>query len=162
VSLSDLAALGSFISGLAVLISLIFLYFQLRQVNAQVQQAERNQQASIRQGRMAVSVDMSLAQMEPSAAEAILKGLSGADDISDTQFAQFNSYCRAVFYVGEDAFYQHSEGGLNETAFGVFVGRMSASFALPSFRLAWKTVRGIHGVGGSCRPSDRSVSQVEN
>jgi hypothetical protein len=46
-SLSDLAALGSFVSGVAVLVSLVFLYFQLRQVGAQVQQAERNQQAMI-------------------------------------------------------------------------------------------------------------------
>lgn len=36
--LSDLAALGSFVSGVAVLISLIFLWFQLRQMNEQGRQ----------------------------------------------------------------------------------------------------------------------------
>jgi len=41
---SDLASLGSFASGFAVLVSLIFLYFQLRLVNRQVLQAERQQQ----------------------------------------------------------------------------------------------------------------------
>jgi hypothetical protein len=35
-TLSDLAALGSFVSGLAVLVSLIFLWFQLRQMNEQI------------------------------------------------------------------------------------------------------------------------------
>ena len=49
-SLSDLAALGSFVSGLAVLVSLIFLYFQLRQVNRQVRQSEKNQLALMNQG----------------------------------------------------------------------------------------------------------------
>jgi hypothetical protein len=40
-SLSDLASLGSFVSGVAVLVSLVFLYFQLRQMNAQVLQTEK-------------------------------------------------------------------------------------------------------------------------
>jgi hypothetical protein len=52
-SLSDLASLGSFVSGFAVLISLIFLYFQLRQVNRQVRQAEINQRSLVGQTRTA-------------------------------------------------------------------------------------------------------------
>ena len=43
-SLTDLASIGSLISSVAVLISLIYLALQVRQ-------AEKNQQASIRQGR---------------------------------------------------------------------------------------------------------------
>src|SRR5690348_18217117 len=50
-TLSDLASLGSFISGFAVLVSLIFLYFQLRQISEQVNQTERNQRALMQQGR---------------------------------------------------------------------------------------------------------------
>ena len=49
-TLADLAALGSFVSGFAVLVSLVFLYFQLRQLNAQVLQGERNQRALLNQG----------------------------------------------------------------------------------------------------------------
>ena len=48
--LNDLASIGSFTSGVAVLISLVFLCFQLRQVNAQVVLAEKNQPL-VRQGR---------------------------------------------------------------------------------------------------------------
>jgi hypothetical protein len=40
-SLSQLAEIGSFTSGVAILASLIFLYFQLRQINQQVKQAEK-------------------------------------------------------------------------------------------------------------------------
>ena len=40
-SLSQLAEIGSFVSGVAILASLIFLYFQLRQINKQVKQAEK-------------------------------------------------------------------------------------------------------------------------
>jgi hypothetical protein len=42
-SLTDLASIGSLVSGVAVLVSLIYL-------SLQVKQAERNQQASIRLG----------------------------------------------------------------------------------------------------------------
>jgi len=73
-TLSDLAALGSFISELAVLISLFFLYFQLRQVNVQAQQAERTQQATIRHTRAARIVDIALASAELSWADAVRKG----------------------------------------------------------------------------------------
>ena len=47
-SLPDLASLGSFVSGIAVLGSLVFLYLQMRQIGAQIEQAERNQRAAIR------------------------------------------------------------------------------------------------------------------
>ena len=36
-SLSDLASLGSFVSGAAVLASLVFLFFQTRQMTSRVQ-----------------------------------------------------------------------------------------------------------------------------
>ena len=57
-SLSDWASIGSLVSSIAVLISLIYLALQVRQ-------AERNQQASIRQGRATRMVDIILAAGEP-------------------------------------------------------------------------------------------------
>src|SRR5215472_17064452 len=53
-SLSDLASLGSFVSGVAVLASLIFLFFQIRQMPEQVKRSEKNQQAAVGQGRAAI------------------------------------------------------------------------------------------------------------
>ena len=102
-TLSDLASLGSFVSGFAVLVSLIFLYFQLRQVGKQVAQAEKNQQASIRQGRTSRSVAVAMGQAtNPALAEALLKAHAGARDISATQLYLFNSFCRALFLSHED------------------------------------------------------------
>ena len=45
-TLSDLAAIGSLVSGLAVLVSLVYVSIQIRQT-------ERNQRALINQGAMA-------------------------------------------------------------------------------------------------------------
>jgi hypothetical protein len=88
-SLSELAEMGSFISGVAILSSLVFLYFQLRQINQQVKQAEKNQQSAIRQGRATRTVDIVLTGTEPSLADAFVKGTFGDEDISLTQLSQF-------------------------------------------------------------------------
>ena len=87
-SLSDLAALGSFINGLAVLVSLVFLYFQLKQIGAQVKQAEKNQQATIRQGRTARLVEILTRGTDPSVAEAITMASWGDEKMTITQLAQ--------------------------------------------------------------------------
>jgi hypothetical protein len=81
-SLSELAEMGSFISGVAILSSLIFLYFQLRQINQQVKQAEKNQQSAIRQGRATRTVDIVLTGTEPSLADAFMKGTFGDSALS--------------------------------------------------------------------------------
>ena len=109
-SLSDLASLGSLVSGAAVLGSLIYLALQVRQ-------ADRNQQASIRQGRTTRAVDLLLAQLEPGVANAWRRGLEAPDELTETELGQFLSLCRAQFHHVEDAFYQHEEGLLHDAAF---------------------------------------------
>jgi len=142
-TLSDLASIGSFISGLAVLVSLVFLYFQLRQVGTQVQQAERNQQASIRQGRATRVVAMNLAATEPSLADALAKVVAGATGMTNTQLTQYGAFCRATFLNGEDSFFQHKDGLLSDASFASYTGGMLATFSLPGFRVQWKYQRGI-------------------
>ena len=142
-TLTDLASIGSFISGLAVLVSLVFLYFQLRQVGAQVQQAERNQQASIRQGRATRVVDMNLAATEPSLVEALAKGVAGTTGMTSAQLTQFSLFCRATFLNGEDSFFQHQDGLLSDASFASYTGGMLETFSLPGFRVMWKYQRGI-------------------
>ncbi len=140
-SLSDLASLGSFVSGLAVLVSLIFLYFQLRQVNAQVQQAERTQQATIRHTRAARIVDIALASAQPSWAEAVRKGTHGDLDISATQLWQFTNYMVARLSNAEDAFYQYREGAFDKAAFDRFVVRMKMMLNATGMRAMYKSQR---------------------
>ena len=137
-SLSELASLGSFISGLAVLASLVFLYFQLGQIRAQSRQAEKNQQAVIRQNRATRTVDAIIASAsEGSLAEALARCMGGATDVSLGQFAQFSNYCRASFYHYEDAFYQHREGLLNESAFSGATANMRGLVSNVGWRASW-------------------------
>src|SRR5580698_1624131 len=97
--LSDIASIGSLISGLAVLVSLVYLGLQVRQ-------AERNQQASIRQGRINRAVELLSAKMDASVAEAVSSGLDGDQALSSQQLALFVSYTEAYFMHAEDTFYQ--------------------------------------------------------
>jgi hypothetical protein len=144
-SLSDLAALGSFVSGFAVLVSLVFLYFQLRQISAQVLQGERNQQASIRAIRVSRIIDIFLALAEPSIADAVSKVGAGSPDVSDSQIRQFNFYCSARFRNAEDSFYQYREGLLNQVAFDSLVLGLHDSFEQPGMRAFYKRSRRIFG-----------------
>ena len=140
-SLSDLASLGSFVSGVAVLGSLIFLYHQLRQIGAQIKQAEKNQMASIRAERTSRTLANIHAFAEPSAVDAMYKGIAGDNDMSPTQVRQFQSYCLARFYNMEDAYSQHAEGLLDESAYANMKASLRIGFSTPGFRAGWRVVR---------------------
>jgi len=110
-SLSDLASLGSFVSGLAVLISLVYLALQVRQ-------AEKNQQAAIRQAAATRMVEYLMsAAAEPSLAETIGHGARGTEDMSEVALRQYSLFCRASFYSWQDSFHQHHDGLLSDAAF---------------------------------------------
>jgi hypothetical protein len=133
-SLSDLAALGSFVSGFAVLISLIYLALQVRQT-------ERNQQISIRHSRASRTVDLHLALADPAMADAWLHGCRGSQQISQTELSQYINLCRAHFFHFEDSFYQREEGLLNDDAFETVVAGARLLARSPGVRAAWRIAR---------------------
>ena len=140
-SLSDLASLGSFVSGLAVLVSLVFLYFQLRQVNRQVEQTERNQRALVQQGRAARLSTNFIAFAESDAASVYSKGMRG-DELSDREFQQFRWMYRATMKNYEDDFLQHEEGLLEEPTFtSECQTALGALLATPGGRVMWHHLR---------------------
>ena len=71
--LTNLAAIGSFISGVAVVVTLIFLLLQMRQANL-------NQRALMQQGRVARTNETMLRLTEPHMLEIIMRG--GAGDLT--------------------------------------------------------------------------------
>jgi hypothetical protein len=144
-SLSDLAALGSFVSGGAVLVSLVFLYFQLRQLAQQVRQAEKNQQAAIRQGRSATGIEIALAPIDAELARALVSTANAGEGLTDVQVVQFLSLTRAVFINYEDAFYQHQNGLLDDVAFEVWTRTARSGLGSAARRVAWGWLRGGFG-----------------
>jgi len=133
-SLSDLASLGSFVSGFAVLISLIYLALQVRQT-------ERNQQISIRHSRVSRTVELHLALADPALADAWLHGSGSPQEITQTELSQFINLCRALCFHFEDSFYQREEGLLNDAAFETVVAGVRFLSRSPGFRAAWGITR---------------------
>lgn len=133
-SLADLASLGSFVSGFAVLTSLIYLALQVRQ-------SERNQQISIRHSRVSRIVELHVAFADPGVADAWLHGLGRPNEMTQTEVSQFVNLCRALFFHFEDSFYQREEGLLNDEAFETVVAGARLTARSPGVRAAWKMAR---------------------
>ena len=149
-SLSDLASVGSFVSGFAVLISLIYLALQVRQ-------AKRNQQIAIRHSRVSRIVELHLALADPGVAEAWLHGSGNPDELTQTELSQFTNLCRALFFHFEDSFYQREEGLLNDDAFETVVAGVRFSARSPGWRAAWRMARPNFG-GRFLEFMDREVA----
>jgi hypothetical protein len=137
-SLADLASLGSFVNGLAVLISLIYLALQVRQT-------KRNQQIAIRHSRVSRIVELHLGLADAAVADAWLHGSGSPQEITRPELGQFINLCRALFFHFEDSFYQREEGLLNDEAFETVVSGVRYSARSPGFRAAWKLSRSNFG-----------------
>lgn len=135
---TQISSIISALSGVAVLISVVFLILQLKV-------AVKNQQAMIRTFRTGRLVELNMAAANPSFADAWFKGMAGAEDLSNTQFAQFLHGCRATFANSEDAFYQYREGLLNKAAFASFSATVKFSFVSLGYRVAWRNSRDLYG-----------------
>src|SRR5579871_6817411 len=102
-SLSDLASLGSFVSGVAVTVSLIYLIVQTRQ-------NVRHTRALIQQGASARTTQIALSQAEAGNAAVFLE----ANGINPTPEAfrrmQFAMMCTTWIAALEDIHGQRTEG----------------------------------------------------
>jgi len=150
--LSDIASIGSLISGLAVLVSLVYLSLQFRQT-------ERNQQASIRQGRIDRAVELMIAKMQPTVAEAIINGTEGEQNLTPQQLALFVSFADAYFLHADDTYYQHEGGLLNEAAFRNFVAYQRVAFTQCGWRVQWKRQRDYY-TGAYVEFMDRMLAEA--
>ena len=140
-SLSDLASIGSFVSGIAVLVSLVFLYFQLRQLGTQVLQTEKYQQTLVKQARTSRVMEVNARLTDPGFAELNLRIMTNAKNLTLVEWSRFNAHARAVFQNGEDTYSQYRRGLLHADDFQGFVRALSWTFRGPALRVAWKLHR---------------------
>lgn len=151
-SLSDLAALGSFISGIAVFFSFVFLALQLKQAN-------RNQKALMQQGRTARNVDILLKIADPATSETIAAASSNFATLSDERIWSFYGFAAAVFWSYEDSFLQFEAKTLDASSWESDVATLKRLIASPSYRSVWKMAR--DGMSGNYRDYiDRLMVEV--
>jgi len=138
-SLSDLASLGSFVSGVAVLISLIYLALQVRQ-------AEKNQQSLMQQSQSDRVCAMLIRNAEPDLAEVYRKGLSG-EELTEVELVQFSSLFRAQMISRQDTFLQHERRLTSEPVFHTMRMTTRDAMRAPGARAIWRMVRLTYGPG---------------
>jgi len=138
-SLSDLASLGSFVSAAAVLVSLVFLYFQLRQMNAQVIQTEKNQRALINQGAVNRSSDIVMWLADHSA--LLSKNAYGEHEFTDEEIWKLAMAQRVSFVASQDVYVQHRAGLVDQITFDNNLGTLKVQLAIPGVRAIWRMSR---------------------
>jgi hypothetical protein len=133
-SLSDLASIGSFMSGIAVVISLIYLSFQIRQT-------AKNQRGTMHQMRASLSTDVMLRIAESGLAPSFRAGLSGAPDITEAEFWQFFYAASAILRTTENAFTQYEDGLISDAHFASAKASARAFLTNPGYRALWQATR---------------------
>jgi hypothetical protein len=130
-SLSDLASLGSFVSGVAVLVSLVYLALQIRQT-------EKNQRALMNQGVVTRAVEALTWMAQPDITDLIIKVRSGEREYTTQELTKLGLVLRAMLLTGQDAYIQRRSGLTDQVTFDATMGGVKFWLALPASRALWK------------------------
>jgi hypothetical protein len=132
-TLTDLASLGSFISGLAVLVSLIYLSLQIRQNTL----AHRATAHKVRADFVMHWLDNLL---DPSLASTFVRGAAGDESLTEGEFTQFQ-VCLHSWFVGlSEMYWLHDRGVLDEDAFAGSTMALRAYLQTPGVRAVWPII----------------------
>jgi hypothetical protein len=135
-SLSDLASLGSFVSGIAVLASLVYLGIQTRQNT-------RNTRALIHQGAAARTNSILLGLMDSNYMAAWIEGNGMEATPAAVRERQFLAHCGIALNALEDHFLQHGEGLLNDEQFNRNMETFRGLLGEPGMRAFWLSQRAV-------------------
>ena len=133
-SLSDLASIGNLVSGLAVLVSLVYLSLQVRQT-------ERNQRALMNQGIInRGSEDISFLS-QPHIIELTSRVLAGETKFKDNEVNQLRLVMRKIIIGGQDAYVQNKSGLIDQVTFDNALGAVRFYMSQPVYRALWRANR---------------------
>lgn len=133
-TLSDLASIGTLISSVAVLISLIYLALQLRIT-------EKNQRALINQGVLTRTVDMVKWNAEPHISELVTRVFSGETEFTAEEINRLRLIMRVRLSNFQDAYLQRHLRLSDEITYeNAFIG-IKLLMAQPVFRSMWRRHR---------------------
>ena len=130
-SLSDLASIGSFVSGVAVMVTLVFLVLQMRQSNL-------NQRALMQQGRSTRGSSTILKTSEPYAAQCLVRGIRADPALSEDEVWTFMQLVIAQHINWEDSYVQHRAGMLDAESFATDDSVLRLTCGLAGYRRVWR------------------------
>lgn len=136
-NLSDIASIGSLISGVAVLVSLVYLSQQIRQ-------SSKHSRALIQQGRAARISETALHIADLREDDGIEKCFQGDTDVDAKAVGRFMNICRSIFISAEDSFFQRKEGLLDDMAFASFETSIRSGMGSAGVRAGWLITREMY------------------
>lgn len=134
-TLADLAALGNFVSGIAILVSLAY-------VAAQTRQAAKHSRALNAQQRTNRIIDILYRSSSSELAEVIVKAETDPAALSAPQLLQYLNIEQSRFLNAMDSFIQHRLGLLDDREFASFAMHNRRAMESASTRAAWSMLRG--------------------
>ena len=133
-TLSDLAAIGSFISGIGVLVSLIYLAFQVRQNTM-------SHRATAYQSRLEFLRDQFQASMDPEMMALRLRVEAGDENLTELECELYLTQGMSWFIGNDHLVWLHANKILDDAQFqseeNVLLGRMTE----PGTRATWSLYR---------------------
>ena len=134
-NLEQLANLGEFIGGTAVIASLIYLAIQVRQNTR-----------SVKSSTLATNTNnwssMLVNLADDGKSEAYLNGIVGREDIGAAHFLQFVQIPRAMFVSWETQHYQFLNGALDKDIYhGYERACKDQMLVFPGFQMVWEITR---------------------
>jgi hypothetical protein len=137
-SLTDLASLGGFVSGVAVLVSLVFLFFQMRQMTEQLRQSERNQRALMNQGFVNRITEDIRWWADPPFNDLYTRVVSGDTTFTAAEVLHLGWGFRISILNAQDAYLQHKAGLMDTMMFDTAMLNTRARWLThPVFRALW-------------------------
>jgi hypothetical protein len=129
-TISDLAALGGFVSGVAVPVSLLLLLLQMRQ-------NDKTARATMQQSRTARYAEQILRPTEPYLCEAVTRAQQSDLTMDAGLTMAFTRHAAHVFWNSEDVFLQHRSGTIDRFAFESDMAILRNFLRLPAYRVGW-------------------------
>jgi hypothetical protein len=140
-SLEDLGNLGEFLAAIAVIITLIYLAFQIRQNTRQISQNTQSLRLAAGHAFKRDTQDLRVALVHDAEAARILRtGLGDVTSLNDDERARFNLLLAAIIEHIQFAFERREEGLVEWDAQRAF---MLSYFSQPGVQEWWKSGRQI-------------------
>ena len=137
-TLNDLGSLGEFISGLAVVVTLVYLAIQIRH-NTRAVRSSMHQEMVESTLRIAESVSDNA-----DIARIVLKAEEGYDDLTEEELLRFEAYAERVFSNFESVFYSYRNSMLEEDLWESWESSYLADISRVSMRRFWHEERPLH------------------
>jgi hypothetical protein len=138
VTLNELGSLGEFISGLAVVVTLVYLALQIRH-NTRAVRSSMHQDMVESTLRIAESVSDN-----PDVGRIALKADEDYDNLTKEEFIRFEAYAERVFGNFESVFYSYRNSMIEQDLWESWEASYLADISRTSMRRFWNEDRPMH------------------